>query len=46
MIKSSSDIDKYGDPVPDLDFQFCKNKEDFMKFRKQIGLVSRILMIH
>ena len=44
MIKTS--IDKYGWPTSYLDFQFGKNKEDFMKFRKQIGLVSRILMIH
>ena len=29
-----------------LDFQFGKNEEDFMEFRKEIGLVSRIPMIH
>ena len=44
IIKTS--IDKYGWPTSYLDFQFGKNEKDFMEFRKQIGLVSIILMIH
>ena len=45
IIKISGD-DDYKTPISYLDFQFSKHEKDFMEFRKQIGLVSRILMIH
>ena len=45
VIIKMSGKDWLGYPCSDLDFQFGKNEKVFMEFRKQIGLVSKILMI-